>query len=158
MTRAAAAWSWDPVQQRALVRVFVGDDDAALTSARAALRAAADPNRPLTVLPAVRRAVRLRLGLRLDPAYEAAPVLSRVRSALLDPPGGLFAPGVLGLGEVLYRSRIEECCTVPGVLAVHGLRLRTVGGTAGGTRFAPGEGAFFDLAADRLTVEAEEDR
>ncbi|UWE11801.1 baseplate J/gp47 family protein [Actinacidiphila bryophytorum] len=158
VTRAAAAWSWDPVQQRALVRVFVGDDDAALTSARAALRAAADPNRPLTVLPAVRRAVRLRLGLRLDPAYEAAPVLSRVRSALLDPPGGLFAPGVLGLGEVLYRSRIEECCTVPGVLAVHGLRLRTVGGTAGGTRFAPGEGAFFDLAADRLTVEAEEDR
>ncbi|MFU0243313.1 hypothetical protein ACKI1J_47480, partial [Streptomyces scabiei] len=158
VSRASAAWSWDPAQQRAMVRVFVGDDDAAVASARTALRAACDPNLPLTVLPAVRRPVSLRLGLRIDPDHVAEQVVARVRGALLAAPGGLFAPDVLGLGEVVYRSRIEACCLLPGVLAVHGLRLEghgspaAVDGSPDGPRFAPGEGAWFDLAPSQLFI------
>jgi hypothetical protein len=158
VSRATAAWSWDPAQQRAMVRVFVGDDDAAVAAARTALRAACDPNLPLTVLPAVRRPVSLRLGLRLDPEQVAEQVVARVRGALLAAPGGLFAPDVLGLGEAVYRSRIEACCLLPGVLAVHGLRLEghgppaPVDGSPDGPRFAPGEGAWFDLAPSQLFI------
>ncbi|MFC9053294.1 baseplate J/gp47 family protein [Streptomyces anthocyanicus] len=158
VSRATAAWSWDPAQQRAMVRVFVGDDDAAVASARAALRAACDPNLPLTVLPAVRRPVSLRLGLRLDPDRVAEQVVARVRDALLAAPGGLFAPNVLGLGEAVYRSRVEACCLLPGVLAVNGLRLEghgpsaAIDGGPGGPRFAPGEGAWFDLAPSQLFI------
>ena len=43
VTRAASAWEWDPVEQRPTVRVYVGDDAGALASAKAALRAQADP-------------------------------------------------------------------------------------------------------------------
>lgn len=165
VTRATADWSWDPLQQRAMVRVFVGDDDAAVASARAALRATCDPNLPLTVLPAVRRPVELHLTLRVDPGHVAEDVIAGVRHALLDDPGGLFAPGVLGLGEVLYRSRVEERCMLPGVLAVRGLRLRWLGLPTGSGLlpgsvlpvrrapwFAPGEGAWLDLAPSRLFV------
>ena len=124
VNRAAVVWAWDPGQQRAMTVVYVGDDAAALASARAALRAAADPNRPVTVLPAIPLTTRLRLVLRLDPAYVADGVVAAVRSALLDSPDGLFAAGVLAVGETLYRSRIEQVCNLPGVLAIHHLRMR----------------------------------
>jgi hypothetical protein len=160
--RAAAQWAWDPGQQRAMTAVYVGDDDAAVASARAALRAAADPNRPVTVLPAVPVRTRLRLTLRLDPAYVTDLVLAAVRSELLDPPAGLFAPGVLALGEVLYRSRIEAACDLPGVLAVRHLRMRwhgyrpgTVPRDARGPRYVPGAGGWFDVPAERLHISAE---
>jgi hypothetical protein len=73
---------------------------------------------------------------------------------------GLFAPGVLGISENLYRSRIEAACQAPGVLAVHGLIVSYTFGwliewelTSSGPRFSPGEGGFFHLADADLTVE-----
>ncbi len=88
----------------------------------AALAAQADPNRPLLVVEAIRHRFHLQLTLVLDPSYVATDVGTAVTSALVD---GLFAPGVLGLGEVLYRSRIEEVVlAVPGVLATRGLTAR----------------------------------
>ncbi len=53
VTRAAAAWEWDADEQRPIVRVYVGDDAAAVTSAQSALVAQADPNRPLVVVKAI---------------------------------------------------------------------------------------------------------
>ena len=162
VNRAAVVWAWDPGQQRAMTVVYVGDDAAALASARAALRAAADPNRPVTVLPAIPLTTRLRLVLRLDPAYVADGVVAAVRSALLDSPDGLFAAGVLAVGETLYRSRIEQVCNLPGVLAIHHLRMRWHGRLLGsvprdarGPRYSPGEGGWFNLSAGRLTIGTE---
>lgn len=164
VTRAGAVWAWDAGQQRAMTVVYVGDDDAAVASARAALTAEADPNRPVVVRRAVPVVARLRLILRLDPAYVPDAVVAAVRSALLDTPRGLFAPGVLAVGEPLYRSRIESVCALPGVLAIHHLRLRWHGYRAGtvprdarGPRYVPGEGGYFDLSSDRLTVTSEAD-
>ena len=47
MTRASAVWAWNDARQRTLVTVYVGDDSGAATSARQALAAAGDPNRPV---------------------------------------------------------------------------------------------------------------
>jgi len=100
--------------------------------------------------------------LLLDPAYVADDVVAAVRSALLDPPHGLFAPGVLAIGETLYRSRIEQVCGLPGVLAIHRLKLRyrgkrpgTVPRDARGPRFSPGEGGWFDVPSHSLTIGTE---
>ena len=162
VSRAGAVWAWDPDEQRAVTIVYVGDDDNAVASARAALTAAADPNRRILVQLAVPTVVRLRMTLLIDRDHVADAVVSAARSALLGSPGGLFAPGVLAVGEVLYRSRIESICSVPGVLAVHHLRMRWHGKRPGtvprdvrGPRFNPGQGGYFDLADARLTIDTE---
>lgn len=146
VSRAATAWEWDATEQRPMVRVYVGDDAGAVASARAALRAQADPNRPLVVVAAVRCPAAVRLVLRLDPSYVAEAVYAQVRAAVL---GQIFAAGVLALGEVLYRSRIEQVVTdVPGVLATRELRMLWIRGgvhLSGGPRFTPGAGGFFAL-------------
>jgi hypothetical protein len=161
VARAAAAWEWDPAEQRPMVRVYVGDDGDAVLAARQALAAQADPNRPAVVVAAVPHPVALTVTLRLDPGYVAADVTARAGHLLLDPPDGLFAPGVLGLGEPLYRSAVERLLgTVPGVIATHQLLLSRNTGTKGrirrlwseGPRFDPGPGGFFSLAAGDLDV------
>lgn len=169
VTRAGAVWAWDEGEQRALTVVYVGDGEGAVTSARALLRAEADPNRPVRVRLAIPHPVRLRMTLEVAADYVLDDVVAAVRSALLDPVAGLFAPGVLAIGETLYRSRIESVCAVPGVVAIHRLRLNqysayeylvVVGDEPGwaspnGPRFSPGEGGYFVLAAEELTVDAE---
>ncbi len=162
VTRAAAVWEFDATEQRPMVRVYVGDDDRAVASARAALAAQSDPNRPLVVLAAVELATSLSLALRLDPTYVPDAVYSQVSTAVL---AEIFAPGVLALGEPLYRSRIEEVVTdVPGVLAVHDLLMSwsIVGRgilafrvTSSGPRFDPGAGGFFALLATDLQLSQE---
>ena len=125
VSRAAAVWEWDPAEQRPMVRVYVGDDDDAVTAARHALAEQADPNRPAVVVAAVPHPIAFTVILRLDPSYVAADVAAQAAHVLVDAPGGLFAPEVvLGLGEPLYRSRIEQVlCAVPGVIATHRLLL-----------------------------------
>jgi hypothetical protein len=160
VTRADAAWEWDAGEQRPTVRVYVGDDAAAVVSGRTAVRAEADPNRPVIVVPAVARPLTVTMTLRLASAVVPGGALAAVRSALLDAPGGLFCPGVLGLGEALYRSRIEAAVVaVPGVLATHALAVSAAGSTGGlgDHRFDPGPGGFFTLAPDALTVTEEAD-
>jgi len=149
VARATAVWSWDPGEQRAVVQVWVGDDDGAVTSARTALREQADPNRPIVVLPAIAQSTTLRLTLRLDPAYVAADVVATARNAV----SALFAPRVLQIGEPLYRSRLEAACALPGVLAVHDVLLGHelnffffhFDVETPGPRWFPGDGGFFDL-------------
>ncbi|MEE6179634.1 hypothetical protein [Mycobacterium sp. 050134] len=147
VTRAAAAWEWDPTEQRPAVRVYVGDDATAVESAAIALRAQADPNRRLVVLPAVQCDTVLTVIPRIDPSYVPDAVREAIRAAVTD---SLFAPGVLALGQALYRSRIEEVVTaVPGVLGIDDLVMSwsTAAGnqTSRGPRFRPGPGGFFTL-------------
>jgi hypothetical protein len=154
--RAAAAWEWDATEQRPMVRVYVGDDDGAVGSAKAALRAQADPNRPLVVVRAVECFTALRLVLELDPSYVADAVYAQVRSALAEQ---IFAPGMLALGEPLYRSRIERAVTdLPGVLATHDLLMVWSRGGwhwSAGPRFEPGAGGYFALDPKYVTLSQE---
>ena len=157
VSRADAVLEWDPDEQRPVVVVYVGDDDGAVTSARTALNGEVDPNRPYVVRQAVKRRCSLRMGLVIGTTFDAATVLAAAATALNDPVTGLFAPGVLDLSEVLYRSRIEEAALVPGALAVHRLRLRyrRPNGRridSSGPRFDPGAGGYFELPAARLQL------
>ena len=163
VTRAAASWAWDPDEQHAVVRVLVGDDDAARASAQRALDGQSDANRPVTVELGKPLTVALSLTAVYDPAYVPADVQARVAAALLDAPGGLFAPGVLQIGEALFRSRLEAACAAPGLVAVRDVALvdKSNGGLplfnwdSATTAYRPGERCWFDLAAERLMVTME---
>lgn len=154
--RASTVWAFDAKEQRPTVSVYVGDDPAAVDSARAALRAQADPNRPLAVLPAVKVPAAVRVVLSVDPQYVIEPVVDQARQAVLDE---LFAPGILALGEPLYRSELERVLTdVPGVLASRQLRfywIRKGLHVSAGPRFDPGDGGFFHLLPQLVLLTGE---
>jgi Baseplate J-like protein len=164
VARAGAVWAWDAGEQRAMTVVYVGDDEGAVASARAALRAEADPNRPIIVRRARPRPIKLRMTLEVSPKYVLDDVVTAARNALVGATG-LFAPGVLAIGETLYRSRIESVSMLPGVVAIHRLRLEPeleyaalyekVLWDSRGPRFVPGDGGYFQLASGHLTVNAE---
>jgi hypothetical protein len=159
VSRAEAVWAWDAGEQRPTVRVYVGDAAGAVQSARHALTAQADPNRPLVVLPAEANEAALALTVLLDPTYVVDPVLAAVTAALTGPQG-LFAPGVLAIGNPLYRSRIEEVVlAVDGATAVPALALTYWSNhkptTSSGPRFDPGDGGYFVLPVGALTLGAQ---
>jgi hypothetical protein len=160
VVRARAYWAWDGAQQRSVVKVYVGDDAAAVDSARAALAAHADPNRPRSVLAAVAVPVRLSLTARVRPDYQPRAVSDAVRAALLEARTGLFGVARVRIGEAVYDSKIfDACAKVPGVVAVHALRFEVARGGAyaleAGPRHAPGEGRFHQLTDAALTVSTE---
>ena len=108
--------------------------------------------------PATKVPIALQLSLRIDPARVAADVVAAVRAALLDPERGLFGTQATRVGQVIYRSRIYEAClSVPGVLAVHGLDVRTGSPltAVAGVRYDPGEGGFFVVDAGDVIVQPE---
>ena len=126
--RAKAVWAFNPAEQRPVITVYVGDTQAAAGLARTALAASGDPNRPVTVTAA--SPIRLQLGCTLIVAADRPPaaVAAAATAALLDPDIGLFSPAGLAIGQVLYRSQLDAVLSVPGVLAVTGLRVTVPGG------------------------------
>ena len=148
VARTAAVWTFDAIQQRALVTVYVGDDADAATHAAAALAAEEDPRRPITVLAATPTPISLSATLVIDPRYDADGVLAAATAAVADPATGVFAPDRMRIGALLYRSTVAAALSVPGVTAIHQLLL------LGGEQdvFDPGAGGFFTLAADSPTL------
>jgi hypothetical protein len=126
--RARAVWAFNPAEQRPVITVYAGDTPAAAGLARAALAASGDPNRPVTVTAA--SPIRLQLGgtLVVAAGRPAAAVAAAATAALLDPDTGLFSPAGMAIGQVLYRSQLDAVLSVPGVLAVTGLRVTAPGG------------------------------
>lgn len=160
VARARAYWAWDPDEQRTLVTIYVGDDASAVNAARVALAHADDPNRPVLVKQAIAVPIILFFTLRIDPGHVAADVITAARAAMLDADTGLFGPGAIGIGQLIYQSQIDAAClSVPGTLAVHSLHflLNTGMGFEEITdfRYDPGEGGFFQLQAGDLTISQE---
>jgi len=162
VTRAKSYWSWSGDEQRAVVAVYVGDDQAALTSAQSALAASSDPNKHVAVLAATAIPTALLLLVLVDPAYVPDDVKASVRSALLDPEDGLFATGRPGIGEAVFNSQIfQACLSVAGARSVSVFLFVSVRNGAvkleKKSRHDPGEGAFFDLQPDLVFVFTEVD-
>jgi hypothetical protein len=121
VTRVRAYYAWNSDEQRATVTLYVGDTDAAVSSAKNALQTSADPNRPVTVLQAVAVDTALLIAIRVLPGRILDDVLANVRSALADPDTGLFGERRTGIGESFYFSQMSETCeSVDGVEAVKG--------------------------------------
>jgi hypothetical protein len=172
--RVSAAYTFDALAQRPMVSLWVGDDDGAVTAAKAAIAAAADPNRPVAVNLAQSIVVTLSLTYLRDQRYDDAAVRAALHAALLDPDQGLFGANVVQIGQAFYESQISAAClAVPGVEAVRnidfsaGLRFVPVGRTlavraflpvvsvvrpffvqCAGHRFDPGSDKFFIIPDD----------
>jgi hypothetical protein len=156
VARARAYWSFDALQQRTAVTVYVGDDDGARTAALAALRGDADPNRPVIVKLAQAVPLQLSLVLEVDPKYIAEDVAVSVRAALLDPDSGLFGSARVRIGEAIYISRVYAAClSVPGALSVHHLQASVSSGMPADYRLDPGEGSYLTLDANDLSISTE---
>jgi len=148
VTRARAYWAWSAAEQRGLVTVYVGDDAAAVDSARAALAATSDPNRHVSVVPAAAVPTLVLLLVLVDPRFEPATVASGVRTAMLDPDLGLFGANRLRIGESVFHSQIALASLgVPGAMALRASLFVTLrpSGLAFElqARHVPGEGGYF---------------
>jgi hypothetical protein len=161
VARARSYWTFDAEQQRALIKVYVGDDNNAKLAAQTALAAAADPNRPVSVATATLIPIKLSLTIKTDPRYIPADVSVAVRAALVDPDTGLFGANVVRIGQFVYHSQIcAACLGVPGVLAAHSLiflvkRASDFAPEPPEFRHDPGEGGFFQLLDQDLNISTE---
>jgi hypothetical protein len=146
--RARAQWTWDAVQRRSTVVIFVGDTDSARQAAQQGIDAARDPNRPVIVRRAAERSVALELTVGYDPRYDPALAQAAIGVALTDDDTGVFGLNRLQIGEIVYRSAIEAAClSVRGAMAVTDLSLSVDGVLLQATRWDPGSTAYFRLAS-----------
>jgi hypothetical protein len=123
VARARAYWSWDPNQERMMVKIYVGDDANAVGDAKTALAGAGDPNRPVNVLLGVGVPVSLSLTVVVDPSYIPSNVVAAVTTALTDPDQGLLGANAVQIGQSIWESQIYQACqNVAGVVAVHNLQ------------------------------------
>ena len=117
-TRATAYYTWDDKRGVVLVKVYVGEDQNAVTAVTKALLPAVDPNIPFTVTLPNLLPAQLSLTLLSDPAYDPAAVQLAVQNALLDPASPIFGTGAV-IGAPVYESQLAAVCMrVPGVLEV----------------------------------------
>jgi hypothetical protein len=148
VTMAAATWSWDPVNLRASVTVYVAGELNVASSVQTLLSAAGDPNRPVTVLTATPVTVTLTMALVVTAGMDAIAIQTAVQTALCDPNVGLFSPANLGIGQGLFDSEIEvTVLAVAGVVAIQSnIKFTINGSVSAGPLHTPGEGAYFSLA------------
>jgi uncharacterized protein YndB with AHSA1/START domain len=152
VTRARAVWAWDDARQRTLVTVYVGDDAAAVTSARTVLAASGDPNRPVKVTLATQVPVALTLSLVTTPGMDFNVIAAAVAAALTDTETGLFGSWRLAIGQPLFDSQIEAAVlAVPGAVAITACTFIANGALDPGPLHNPGEGGFYTLAAADFT-------
>ena len=146
VTRARATWSWSNLLGRAAVVVYVGDDGAAVTSAKAVLAAAGDPNRPVEVKAATAIPVTLELELLITPGWDVDQIRAGVAAALADAERGLFSPLRMNIGQTLFDSQIEQAVlAVPGAVAIVGSVLKLNGVASTVPLHAAGDGGYFAL-------------
>ena len=156
--RARSIFAWDADMQRAVIKLYVGGDPGAVGVAVAALEPAIDPNRPLLVLPATPKKCTLALVVVTDPRYEMEALRTAVKDALLAPEAGPFGEGIGQIGGAIYDSWIiEACLRVPGALAVASLAFGSSPSDPSDMqkRHDPGEGGFFTLAPEDLSIAIE---
>jgi Baseplate J-like protein len=163
VSRVTAYWTFDGTQQRTLVTVYVGDDQAAVAAASAALAGADDPNRPVSVRAATPIPLELSCTLVVAADRQVSAVVNAVTAAISDPAGGLFSPARMGIGQRLYRSAIDAALMLPGVVAVRNLTVtratrflplveRVPYAQVLGEFLDPGEGSFFDLPPGNVSI------
>jgi len=119
VSRARAYWTWDAGAQRAMIKVYVGDDAAAAGLATSALAGSDDPNRPVSVVAATAIELEISCGLVIAADRVADDVIDAAQVALAQ----LFAAAGMGIGQTLYSSQIEAALMVPGVVALQGLKV-----------------------------------
>jgi hypothetical protein len=162
VTRVKAYWTFDAAEQRSLVKIYVNDDAGGVVTATQALAGADDPNRPVAVAAAQPIEVSVSATLVVAANQVVDDVVAAATAAFADPAAGAFSPAQMGIGQWLYRSRLDAALSVPGVVAVQQLAvtwtvvapppmdlifLRRLDQVAD-----PGEGAYFELLPGNLAL------
>jgi len=156
VARARAYWSWNPLQQRMMTQIYVGDDANAVKAANTALANACDPNRPLQVTQAQSFTIGITLTLLINPIYATTDVVAAATAALIDPDTGLLGTAVIRIGQVIFQSQIYQAClSVPGAVAVHDLLITGITATGPDFQLNPGEGGFLLLPSQNLHINPE---
>jgi hypothetical protein len=151
-TRVGAGWAWDSASQRGAVTIYVADNGTTLADVTQALDNAGDPNRPVSVVSAIRVTVILAMDVLITATADAAAVKAGIVTALTDPAVGLFAAPNLGIGQSVFDSQIALACQgVPGFLAIASVSFdRSDIGLELGPLHVPPEGGYFDLEPANL--------
>ena len=158
VTRARAVWAWNDARQRTLVTVYVGDDPAAVTSASQVLKAAGDPNRPVSVVQAKAIPASLALTLIVTPGMDADAIVAAATNALVDPDTGVFSANTLPVGQPVFDSQIEAgVLSIAGAVAIAVQKFTLNGVVDAGPLHDPGEGGYFVLAATDIKIVTEPD-
>ncbi|HEY2858175.1 MAG TPA: hypothetical protein VGJ21_07145 [Terracidiphilus sp.] len=145
-TMAAASWSWDAVNLRAAVTVYVAGEDNIAASVQALLSSEGDPNRPVTVLPATPLSVTLTMSFIVVAGMDEIAIKANLATVLCDPISGLFSPPQIGIGQPLFDSLIQAVClAVDGVVGIQSSTFTVNGVVDAGPLHSPGEGAYFSL-------------
>lgn len=157
VSRVKAYWTFDAAAQRTLVKIYVNDDSGGVASASRALAGSDDPNRPVAVAAAKQIDVSVSARLVISADRIVDDVVAAATAAFADPGTGAFSPAAMGIGQWLYRSHVDAALSMPGVVAVH--QLRVTWHRPGLNQLSlldemadPGEGAFFSLPATNLTL------
>ena len=157
VARVQSYFAWNADEQRATVKLYVGDDGAAVTAAQTALKQVSDPNRKFTVLPAIPVLTFLLVLVRVEPDRIASDVATAVKSALGNADTGLMGLNRIRIGQTIYFSEVDEAChSVPGVRSVpFGVFLLVRGSTVTfgfPPRIVPNEGEFFQVPEANVFV------
>ena len=146
VTMASATWSWDSVNQRASVTIYVAGEQNVAVPVQALLSAAGDPSRPVNVVPATQLSVSLTMKLVVTAGMDPGAIKAAVQTALCDPSTGLFSPSQIGIGQGVFDSMIEATVlSVRGVVAIQSSQLAINGCGNPGPFHNPGEGSYFSL-------------
>jgi predicted phage baseplate assembly protein len=150
---ASAQWSWDAVNQRAAVKVYVAGQPGVAASVQRLLTSSGDPNRPVMVVPASDIPVTLTLQLIVLAGADTGSLEAEVVTGLCDPSTGLFSPPQIAIGLPLFESNIEAVLqAIPGVIAVASSTFAFGGSVDPGPLHNPGEGCFFSLVSSNLNL------
>jgi len=157
VTRARAIWSFDGVEQRAAVKIYVTGDAGAVNSASDAIAVTGDPHRHVVVTAATPLPILLGLPVRIDGRFQVDDVKAALRTAMLDDDHGLFGTRRLGIGQAVFDSEIAAACQAcEGVISLRRV-LFMVGWPSGfahdtAARHVPGEGAVYTLDTEHLVI------
>lgn len=157
VTRARAVWSFDGVEQRAAVKIYVTGDGGAEKSATDAIAVTGDPHRHVVVTAATPLPIVLGLPVRIDGRFQVDDVKAALRNAIYDDDHGVFGTRRLGIGQAVFDSEIAAACQAcEGVISLRRVvfMVRWPSGFAHdiAARHVPGEGAVYTLDPLHLVI------
>lgn len=159
--RVRAYWSFNADEQRAMLTLYVGDEESSADAARTAILGAGESD-DAVVLAATRIELEVFMTVVHDPDHDAETVKAAVSAVIFDPVDGVFGSRKSRIGRAVYRSAIHAAClAVPGVVALRELYVLRDNVNWGiwnliyslSHRYAPGEGGYFVVNEVTVTME-----
>jgi hypothetical protein len=150
--RVRAYWSFNAGEQRAMLTLYVGDGEAAMHAAAAAIAGAGESDDAQVVLATAQK-IAIVAHVVVDPDYDAVAVHDAVVDALAD----RFSAAHAAIGRAIYRSSVYAAClAVAGVLAVLQLEANRLDNRPrlDPLRYDPGLDGYFVLESTVITTEA----